>query len=65
MILSFDWYRKRADEAWEKFRSSKDKASQQERDRFYQLYVSYSIVVATWSLAITTIILSLLTLSMK
>jgi CHASE3 domain sensor protein len=67
--MSFETYKKKADEKWQKLRQShQEPMAQQERDRFYQLYASYTnkqLVWATWFLAIATIILSILTILLK
>lgn len=64
--MSFETFRKKADEKWFKHRANMTSfVAQQERDRFYQLYSAYAnkeLVLATWALAIATIILSGLTL---
>jgi len=62
-MWSFESYFNNSEKAWEKHRKKiKREVSQQYRDRFYQSYINYSLIRATWILAIATIILSILTL---
>lgn len=60
--MSFEKYKKRADEKWFNYREGMTQGvAQQERDRFYQLYMAYSnhkLVMATWILVASTLILS-------
>lgn len=64
--MSFETYKKKADEKWQKLRQyHQEPKSQQERDRFYQLYAAYTnrqMLIATWVLVIANIALSALTL---
>lgn len=65
--MSFEKYFKKVNEKWEEYRNSipREKIKQQKRDRFYQIYMNYSLVKVTWILAIATILLSVLTLILK
>lgn len=68
--MKFEEYKKNADREWRNFRNKqRETISQQERDRFYQLYINWDmqktnrrLVWATWILAIATIIFALLTI---
>lgn len=64
--MSFEEYKQEVDNKWDKYRYGKSASlSQQERDRFYMLYVAYvnkQMLIATWVLAIATIIFTGLTL---
>lgn len=71
--MEFKEYREKADEGWYKFRNVKSgKVPQQERDRFYQLYINWNmqetnrkLVLVTCFLAIATLILSGLTIYLQ
>ena len=63
--MSFEKYRNKADKKWFTHRYTRGESSQEERNRFYQLYMAYNtnkLVWATWGLAIGTLILSGLTI---
>lgn len=67
--MTFESYKNKVDRKWRKFRSEvTNPVAQEERNRFYQIYIAYTnkqLVIATWTLAIATIFLSILTLIMK
>ena len=82
MDKQFEKYQEEAYKGWKEFRYrnypnagemiGSTNPSQEERNRFYELYMDYRIdktnkrlVWATWALAIGTIILSILTLLLK
>ena len=60
--MSFEKYKERADRKWFNYRESMTQGvAQQERGRFYQLYMAYSnhkLVMATWILVASTLVLS-------
>jgi len=70
----FDKYIMKSEVLWANHRVhlNKDKVSQQERDRFHELYINWNmqetnrkLVRATWFLAIATSILSLIALYLQ
>ncbi len=64
--MTFESYKAKVDKKWQKFRGEiSNPIAQEERNRFYQIYLAYTnkqLVWATWVLAIATILLSALTL---
>ena len=67
--MGFEKFRRKSDKLWFEHRNrlphQPGEAPQEERDRFYALYMAYSskkLVLATWALAIGTLILSALTI---
>jgi len=68
--MKFSKFKNSVDEGWKRHRNKYNKRlSQQERDRYYQLYANWSLletnknlVYVTWMLAIATLFLALLSI---
>ncbi len=67
--MSFESFKDKVDKKWKKYRSEvTNPVAQEERNRFYQIYMAYynkQLVWATWALAIGTLLLSGITLYLQ